>query len=100
MIVTQFRLLRPIAARAISGVVAATGDVSASTVTDPPSWAAPAVQPGWVYQEGYTVGAPMTADFGAALNSPNPSGYSIRCCATATPLCSRARTSRASPTRP
>ena len=75
---TQFRLLRPIAARAISGVVAATGDVSASTVTDPPSWAAPAVQPGWVYQAGYTVGAPMTADFGAALNSPNPSGYSYQ----------------------
>ena len=75
---TQFRLLRPIAARAISGVVAATGDVSASTVTDPPSWAAPAVQPGWVYKSSYTVGAPMTADFGAALNSPNPSGYSYQ----------------------
>jgi hypothetical protein len=36
------------------------------------------VQPGWVYQSSYTVGAPMTADFGAALNSPNPSGYSYQ----------------------
>ena len=75
---TQFRLLRPIAARAISGVAAATGDVSASTVTDPPRWAAPAVQPGWVYQSSYAVGVAMTADFGAALNNPDPSGYSYQ----------------------
>ncbi|MBP6270693.1 MAG: hypothetical protein KA422_13810, partial [Rhizobacter sp.] len=75
---TRFRLLRPIAARAISGVAAATGDVSASTVTDPPSWAAPAVQPGWVYQSSYAVGVAMTADFGAALNNPDPSGYSYQ----------------------
>lgn len=75
---TQFRLLRPIAARAISGVVAATGDVSASTVTDPPSWAAPAVQPGWVYQSSYPAGTVLTADFGAALNNPDPNGYSYQ----------------------
>lgn len=74
---TLFRLLRPIAAPRVGGTVGASGSLTIGSGTSP-SWAAPAVQPGWVYQAGYTVGAPMTADFGAALNSPNPSGYSYQ----------------------
>ena len=74
---TLFRLLRPIAAPRVGGTVGASGSLTIGSGISP-SWAAPAVQPGWVYQEGYTVGAPMTADFGAALNSPNPSGYSYQ----------------------
>jgi len=74
---TLFRLLRPIAAPRVGGTVGASGSLTIGSGISP-SWAAPAVQPGWVYQAGYTVGAPMTADFGAALNSPNPSGYSYQ----------------------
>ncbi len=74
---TLFRLLRPIAAPRVGGTVGASGSLTIDSGISP-SWAAPAVQPGWVYQAGYTVGAPMTADFGAALNSPNPSGYSYQ----------------------
>lgn len=43
-----------------------------------PSWDPPAVLPGWVYQSSYAVGVSMTADFGAALNSPDASGYSYQ----------------------
>jgi hypothetical protein len=57
------------------GIGAAAGAVSGGVA---PSWAAPAVQPGWVYQSSYAVGVTMTADFGAALNSPDPSGYSYQ----------------------
>jgi hypothetical protein len=74
---TLFRLLRPIAAPRVGGTVGASGSLTIGSGISP-SWAAPAVQPGWVYQADYTVGAPMTADFGAALNSPNPSGYSYQ----------------------
>lgn len=74
---TLFRLLRPIAAPRVGGTVAASGSLTIDSGISP-SWAAPAVQPGWVYQASYAVGVPMTADFGAALNSPNPSGYSYQ----------------------
>lgn len=74
---TLFRLLRPIAAPRVGGTVGASGSLTIGSGISP-SWAAPAVQPGWVYQASYAVGVPMTADFGAALNSPNPSGYSYQ----------------------
>jgi len=37
-----------------------------------------AIGPGWVYQSSYTVGTVLTADVGAAANSPNPNGYSYQ----------------------
>lgn len=44
-----------------------------------PSWTDPtAVQPGWVFQASYAVGVVMTADVGAAANSPDPNGYSYQ----------------------
>lgn len=58
-----------------SGHAAGTGSASSGVA---PSWAPPAVLPGWVYQSSYAVGVSMTADFGAALNSPDASGYSYQ----------------------
>lgn len=58
-----------------SGHAAGAGSASGGVA---PSWAPPAVLPGWVYQSSYAVGVSMTADFGAALNSPDASGYSYQ----------------------
>lgn len=66
---------------ALSGVqgTGQRGTVTFSTASSPPSWTDPtAVQPGWVYQSSYTVGTVLTADFGAAANSPDASGYSYQ----------------------
>lgn len=75
----QLRLLARHRVPSVSGALAASGDVTSSTVSTPPSWTDPsAVQPGWVYQASYAVGVPMTLDVGQAANSPNPNGYSYK----------------------
>lgn len=75
---TQFRLLRPIAARAISGAVAAAGNVSAATAGDVPTYVdsgqdpSPA-DPGFV--AGSNLAEQLVIDFGLASNSPT--GYDV-----------------------